>query len=76
MRFGGSLNLDINEMTTNFIPFPMTNFLLTSLSPFVYDRAQQIAINRSSQQTNTTTSVMDNVKGGDAKGGGSGVWMG
>jgi tubulin epsilon len=35
MRFEGSLNTDLNEITMNLLPFPRLNFLLTSLSPCV-----------------------------------------
>ncbi|KMZ87206.1 tubulin [Plasmodium vivax Mauritania I] len=33
MRFEGSLNVDINEICTNLIPYPFFNFMLSSLSP-------------------------------------------
>ncbi len=32
-RFEGSLNMDINEITTNLVPFPNMHFLLSSLAP-------------------------------------------
>ncbi|CRH01561.1 tubulin epsilon chain, putative [Plasmodium relictum] len=35
MRFEGSLNVDINEICTNLIPYPFFNFLLSSLSPCI-----------------------------------------
>ena len=35
MRFEGSLNTDLNEITMNLLPFPRLNFLLSSLSPCV-----------------------------------------
>lgn len=35
MRFEGALNVDINEICTNLIPYPFFNFLLSSLSPCV-----------------------------------------
>lgn len=37
-RFAGSLNVDVNELTTNLVPFPGMHFLTTSLSP-LYDLA-------------------------------------
>ncbi|KDO27136.1 hypothetical protein SPRG_07844 [Saprolegnia parasitica CBS 223.65] len=33
MRFEGSLNVDLNEITTNLVPFPKLHYLLSSLSP-------------------------------------------
>ena len=33
MRFEGSLNVDLNEITMNLVPFPKLHFLLSSLSP-------------------------------------------
>ena len=32
-RFDGALNVDINEVTTNLVPFPKMHFLLSSMSP-------------------------------------------
>ena len=32
-RFEGSLNVDLNEITTNLVPFPRLHYLLSSLSP-------------------------------------------
>lgn len=34
-RFGGSMNVDINEISTNMVPFPKLHFLSTSFSPVV-----------------------------------------
>jgi tubulin epsilon len=33
MRFAGSLNVDLGEITTNLVPFPRLHYLLPSLSP-------------------------------------------
>ncbi|PRP81836.1 epsilon tubulin [Planoprotostelium fungivorum] len=33
MRFGGSLNIDLNEITMNLVPFPKLHYLLSSLTP-------------------------------------------
>ena len=32
-RFEGSLNVDVNEITTNLVPFPRMHYLVSSLSP-------------------------------------------
>ena len=32
-RFPGPLNLDVNEITTNMVPYPRLHFLLSSLAP-------------------------------------------
>eukprot|EP00922_Rhytidocystis_sp_ex-Travisia-forbesii_P025903 GHVS01037993.1.p1 GENE.GHVS01037993.1~~GHVS01037993.1.p1 ORF type:complete len:265 (-),score=16.87 GHVS01037993.1:711-1505(-) len=33
MRFEGSLNVDLNEITTNLVPFPQLHFILSAMSP-------------------------------------------
>eukprot|EP00752_Nemacystus_decipiens_P017507 g15694.t1 len=33
MRFAGDLNVDLNEITTNLVPFPRLHYLLSSVSP-------------------------------------------
>ena len=33
MRFSGKLNVDLNEITMNLVPFPKLHFLLSSMSP-------------------------------------------
>ena len=33
MRFEGSLNVDMNEITMNLVPFPKLKFLVSSFSP-------------------------------------------
>lgn len=33
MRFSGKLNVDLNEITMNLVPFPRLHFLLSSMSP-------------------------------------------
>lgn len=33
MRFAGDLNVDLNEITTNLVPFPRMHYLLSSISP-------------------------------------------
>lgn len=35
MRFEGNLNTDLNEITTNLVPYPRMHFLVPSLSPLV-----------------------------------------
>lgn len=32
-RFDGSLNVDVNEITMNLVPFPRMHFLVSSLTP-------------------------------------------
>jgi tubulin epsilon len=39
MRFGGSLNIDLNEITMNLVPYPKMHFLLSSLTP-IYSLGQ------------------------------------
>lgn len=33
MRFHSKLNVDLNEITMNLVPFPKMHFLISSLSP-------------------------------------------
>jgi tubulin epsilon len=33
MRFEGDLNVDLNDITMNLVPFPKMHFLLSSLAP-------------------------------------------
>ena len=33
MRFEGDLNVDLNEITMNMVPFPRMHFLLSSIAP-------------------------------------------
>jgi tubulin alpha len=33
LRFGGELNVDLNEFQTNLVPFPRLHFMLTALAP-------------------------------------------
>jgi tubulin alpha len=33
LRFGGELNVDLNEFQTNLVPFPRLHFMLTSMAP-------------------------------------------
>ena len=34
VRFEGSLNVDLNDITMNLVPFPHMHFLISSMSPF------------------------------------------
>ncbi|RZC32810.1 tubulin epsilon chain, partial [Asbolus verrucosus] len=38
-RFGGKMNIDINEINTNMVPFPKLNFLTSGFSPFSFKRS-------------------------------------
>jgi tubulin epsilon len=33
MRFEGMLNIDLNEITMNLVPYPKNHFLVSSLAP-------------------------------------------
>lgn len=50
MRFEGSLNLDLNEITMNLVPFPRMHFLLSSMSPLYFGKDPRL-ISRGFQQT-------------------------
>ncbi|MEW5303364.1 MAG: hypothetical protein WDW38_001690 [Sanguina aurantia] len=38
MRFDGSLNVDLNDITMNLVPFPRMHFLLSAMSPLTSSR--------------------------------------
>ena len=40
MRFQGSLNVDLNEVTMNMVPFPKLKFLMSSISPLSTQHAR------------------------------------
>ncbi|CAE8648841.1 unnamed protein product, partial [Polarella glacialis] len=50
MRFEGSLNLDLNEITMNLVPFPRMHFLLSSMSPLYFGKDPRL-ISRGFHQT-------------------------
>lgn len=50
MRFEGSLNLDLNEITMNLVPFPRMHFLLSSMSPLYFAKDPKL-ISRGFHQT-------------------------
>jgi tubulin epsilon len=41
MRFDGQLNVDMNDLATNMVPYPHMHFLLPSMSPVVLPKAPQ-----------------------------------
>jgi tubulin epsilon len=41
MRFEGQLNVDMNDLATNMVPYPRMHFLLSSMSPLVVPKAPQ-----------------------------------
>lgn len=43
-RFDGSLNIDLNEITTNLVPFPRLHYLLTSLSPLYINETTNLKV--------------------------------
>ena len=42
MRFDGTLNVDINDITMNMVPFPKLHFLLPSMSPLITSKASAL----------------------------------
>ncbi|CAD7965423.1 unnamed protein product [Amoebophrya sp. A120] len=42
MRYSGSLNLDLNEITTNLVPYPKMHFLNSSLSPLTVSKDRKL----------------------------------
>lgn len=43
MRFEGPLNVDMNDITMNMVPFPRMHFLVPAMSPLVASKAPQSA---------------------------------
>eukprot|EP00455_Lapot_gusevi_P042613 TRINITY_DN5074_c0_g1_i1.p1 TRINITY_DN5074_c0_g1~~TRINITY_DN5074_c0_g1_i1.p1 ORF type:complete len:449 (+),score=105.99 TRINITY_DN5074_c0_g1_i1:32-1348(+) len=50
MRFEGTLNVDLNEITMNLVPFPRLHFLVSSLSPLPALTVQQQALLKRQQR--------------------------
>jgi tubulin epsilon len=42
MRFPGSLNMDINEIATNLVPYPRLHFLLSAISPLSVSKKMHV----------------------------------
>lgn len=49
MRFEGTLNVDINDITMNLVPFPRQHFILSALSPLYHVLDQKLEPRRSDQ---------------------------
>ena len=49
MRFEGTLNVDINDITMNLVPFPRQHFILSSLSPLYHVLDQKLEPRRTDQ---------------------------
>lgn len=60
-RFHGEMNVDMNEISTNLIPFPRMNFLMTALSP---QRALQGGALSFKFNSNTASPTSTALKGG------------
>lgn len=46
VRFGGRANIDVNELTTNLVPFEGMSFLLPALAPLGLTRGQTMSSHR------------------------------
>lgn len=49
MRFEGTLNVDINDITMNLVPFPRQHFILSALSPLYHVLDKKLEPRRSDQ---------------------------
>lgn len=49
MRFEGSLNVDINDITMNLVPFPRLHFISSSISPLYHVLDKKLEPRRSDQ---------------------------
>ena len=43
-RFPGTLNLDINEISTNMVPYPGLQFLSSSINPVEYVKVKDVGL--------------------------------
>lgn len=59
MRYPGSLNIDMNEITMNLVPYPRMHFLLASLAPLHAFLRQKSALPRSLDQMFLDTLARD-----------------
>eukprot|EP00049_Salpingoeca_infusionum_P013120 m.245266 g.245266 ORF g.245266 m.245266 type:complete len:463 (-) comp15363_c0_seq2:310-1698(-) len=48
-RFEGTLNVDVNELTMNLVPYPRMHFLTTSMSPLTESKDVRVAPRRLDQ---------------------------
>lgn len=64
MRFAGPLNVDLNDLTMNLVPFPRLHFLLASMSPLTApkDIAKLAGAPRAVDQVNTDLSAYQVIK--------------
>jgi tubulin epsilon len=60
MRYPGSLNIDMNEITMNLVPYPRMHFLLASMAPLHAFIRQKNALPRSLDQMFMDTLSRDN----------------
>lgn len=60
MRYPGSLNIDMNEITMNLVPYPRMHFLLSSMAPLQAFIKLKSAIPRSLDQMFADTLSRDN----------------
>ena len=60
MRFPGSLNIDMNEITMNLVPYPRMHFLLASMAPLQAFIKLKSSIPRSLDQMFMDTLQKDN----------------
>lgn len=60
MRFEGELNVDLNEITMNLVPFPRLHFLLASLAPLGSTHVSKYAHGSSSSSSGSSSaSILD-----------------
>ncbi len=56
-RFPGSLNVDLNEITMNLVPFPRMHYLTTCLSPLFLSKDLNLPIRRLDEMFTSAFSV-------------------
>lgn len=62
MRFAGPLNVDLNEITTNLVPFPGLHFVMPAMSPLAvpppHPRSSSFSAAASASASASASSVM------------------
>lgn len=66
-RFPGSLNVDLNEITMNLVPFPRMHYLTTCLSPLFLSKDLNLPIRRLDEMFTSAFSGTHALVGGDPR---------
>jgi len=59
LRFGGELNVDLNEFQTNLVPFPRLHFMITAMAPITTQKKKETTNNEIRPITETCFSAQN-----------------